>query len=150
MYADCVFPKFPFHLSYGFEERGAFYVADGSSYLGDDEVVVVLLAKILNVALYLVGDVWHHLYCLTEIVTPALLIDYRLVDSSCGQRVRLCGLYASEALVVAEVEIRFHTVNRDVALSVLVWVECTRVDVNVGVELLYSDVVTPCLQQFAY
>ena len=45
---------------------------------------------------------------------------------------------------MSEVKVRFMTVNSDVTFTMLVWVERTRVDVDVGVELLDSNVIASC------
>ena len=148
--AHGVLAHLPFHLPDGLEEGHALYVADGSAYLGDDEVIVVFLAEELHVALYLVRYVWHHLYGLAQVVAAALLVYHGLVYPACGQRVCLCGLYACETLVVAEVKVGFHAVYGHIALSVLIGVERARVYVYVRVELLDGDVVASCLEQLAY
>ena len=145
VYAHCISAHLPFHLAYRLKERCALDVANRSSNLGDDEVVVILLAEILHVALYLVGDMRHHLYRLAEIVAVSLLVDHRLVYSSSGERVGPCCLNTRESFVVTEVEVGLHTVHGHIALPMLVWVERARVDIDVGVELLYGDVVSPCL-----
>ena len=144
---DGVLSQLPFELTYGLHERCALYVADGSANLGDDEIVMIFLSKQLDVALYLVGDVWHHLYGLAQVVAVSLFVNDRLVDASCGERVGLGRLYACEAFVVAEVEVGLHTVDGDIALAVLVWIECSRIDVDVRVKLLDGDVVASCLQE---
>ena len=64
MDAHCILAHFPFHLADGFKERCALDVSDCTANLGDYKVVVILLTKILHVALDLVGDMRHHLYCL--------------------------------------------------------------------------------------
>ena len=46
---------------------------------------------------------------------------------------------------MSEVKVRFHSINGYVALSMLVWIQCTWVDVDVRVKLLNSNVVAPCL-----
>ena len=104
----------------GLHERRTLDVADGSSDLRYYEVVMVFLSERLYVSLNLVGYVWHHLDGFSEIVATALLVDNSLVDASRSERVRLSGLYASEAFVVAEVEVCLHSVNSNVALAVLV------------------------------
>ena len=109
---------------------------------------MIFRAEQLHVALYLVGDVWHHLYGLAKIVAAALLVDDCFVYAARGQGVGFGGLYARETFVVAEVEVCLHAVDGDIALAVLVWIERARVDVDVRVKLLDGDVVTSCLQKF--
>ena len=140
--------QLPLELSNGFHVWSALNVANGSANLGNHEVVVVLLAEQLHVALNLVGYVRHHLNGLAQIVATALLVDNRLVYAAGCQRICFGGLDSGESLVVAEVEVGFHSVNRHIAFAMLVRVECSRVDVDVRVKFLDSDVVTSCLQEF--
>ena len=74
-----------------------------------------------------------------------LAVDYRLVYEPCSDGVVTRGTYASESLVMPQVEVCLHTVYRNVALPVLVGVERARVDVDVRVKLLDGNVVPPCL-----
>ena len=50
---------------------------------------------------------------------------------------------------MSQVEVGLKTVVRHVALAVLVGVQGARVDVDVGVEFLNSDLIAACLQQTA-
>ena len=147
MYAHGVATQFPFELSDGFKEGRAFDVADGAADFGDDEVVLARFAEVLHALLNFVGDVGHDLNGFAEVVAAALLVDDGLVDAARGHAVFAGGLYAREAFVVAEVEVGLHTVDGDIALAVLVWIECSRIDVDVRVKLLDGDVVASCLQE---
>ena len=82
--AQAVLPELPLELSYTFEEGEGFDIADGTTDLGDDEVVLLLEAKELDVALDLVGDMGDDLYGLAEVVTLTLLADDVLVDTPGG------------------------------------------------------------------
>ena len=75
-------------------------------------------------------------------------VDDGLVDATCGDGVVAGGVYACESFVVSEVEVRFHPIDSDIALTVFVGVQSAWVDVDVGVELLDGDLVATCLQQF--
>ena len=89
------------------------------------------------------------MYRLTQIVALALSIYHRLVDSPRGNRVVACGVYTRKTLVVPQVQVGLKAVLCHVALTVLVRVQRTWVDVNVGVEFLNSHFVAACLQQLA-
>ena len=82
--AQAVLPELPLELSYAFEEGEGFDIADGTTDLGDDEVVLLLEAKELDVALDLVGDMGDDLYGLAEVVALTLLADDVLVDTPGG------------------------------------------------------------------
>ena len=109
---------------------------------------MILLAEQLYVALDLVGDVRHHLDGLAEIVAATFLVNDCLVDTTSGERIRFRSLNTGESLVVSEVEVGLHAIYRYVALTMLVRVQCTRVDVDVWVKLLDSNVVASCLKKF--
>ncbi len=150
VYADSVAPQLPPKLTDGFHERCALYVADGAADLCDDEVQLLFLyifAK--HSPLYLIRDVRHHLNGLTQVVATAFAVNDGLVDASRRDAVMAGSAYAGEPLVVPEVKICLHAVLRHITFAMLVGIECTRVDVDVRVELLDSDFVAACLQQFA-
>ena len=138
-------PQFPPQLPYGFHEGGTLYVSYRAAHLGNDEVVLRMVVFTQHPSLYLVRDVRHHLYGLAKVVPMPLAVDYRLVYAPCSDGVVARGTYARESLVMPQVEVSLHTVDRNVALPVLVGVERARVDVDVRVKLLDGNVVPPCL-----
>ena len=75
VYVDSILAQFPFHLSDGLKEGCALDIADGTADFGNHEVVVVLAAELLDVALDFVGNMGHHLDGLAQIVAAALLVD---------------------------------------------------------------------------
>ena len=87
------------------------------------------------------------LHGLAEELAAALLVDHRLVNLAGGvirvPRERAVG----EALVVAQVEVRFAAVVEHVDLAVLIGAHRARVDVDVRVELLHADLQAAMLQQ---
>ena len=144
---DGVASHLPAELTNSLKERSTLDVADSTADLRDDEVVLALSAEILNAALNLVGDMRHNLNGLAEIVASALLVDDRLIYTTRSHRVSAGSLNACESLVVTEVKVGLHTVSGHVALTVLVRVEGTGVDVDVRVELLDRNLVAASLQQ---
>ena len=136
MYADGAVAEFPFQLTDGFEEGGRFDVTDGAANLLDDKVDI----SVLHDAVFdLVGDMRHHLYGLAEVVAVAFLVDDGLVDLTRGHRVGLSGADACEAFVVAEVEVGLGAVDGHIALAVLIWIQCPRIDIDIGIDFLYGD-----------
>ena len=128
------------------EEREDLDVADRSADLGDHDVDVFGRQRDDSV-LDLVGDVRDDLHRLTEVRAVTLLREHRLVDRA-GRRVALAVQRdVDEALVVTEVEVRLAAVVGDEHLSVLEGVHRSRVDVDVGVELLQCDSQAPALEQ---
>ena len=89
----------------------------------------------------------HHLNRLAQIVAVTLAVDYRFIYAARRDTVVPCGVDASKALVVAQVEVGLKTILGDIAFAVLVGVQRPGIDVDVGVELLNRDLVATCLQQ---
>ena len=84
MHIDSLLAQFPFHLADSLHEGRAFDVADCTAYLSDYKVIVVALAKHLDVSLDFVGDVRHHLDSLAQIVATTLFVYYTFIYTSCG------------------------------------------------------------------
>ncbi len=105
------------HLPRRLEERQALDVADGPSYLADNNIVTA--GHALDGRLDHVGDVGDDLDGLAEIFALALLADDGLVDLAGRPVVGPRRLRRGEALVVAEVEVRLRAVVGDVDLAVL-------------------------------
>ena len=129
--------------------NGALYVADGASHLGDDEVKFFVSTLTQHPPLDLIRDVRHHLDGLAQIVTTAFAVDDRLVDTPRRDAIIACGANTRKPFIVTQVEICFKPILRHVALPMLVRVQRTRVDVDIGIKLLDGDLVAACLQQFA-
>ena len=70
-----------------------------------------------------------------------------LVNASGGNVVCLRGRSVQKALVVAQVKVGLGTVLGDVALSVLIGIQRTRINIEVGVKLLNGHRITTCLQE---
>lgn len=139
------------HLADGLDERQGLNVADRTADFNDGHVGLAVKGAggaALDELLNFVRDVRDHLNGLAEVFAATFLAKHALVDLTRREVVGLVHLRGDEAFVVTEVEVGFHAVNGDVAFSVLVGVECSRVDVNVRVKFLDSDVVTSCLQEF--
>ena len=57
------------------------------------------------------------------------------------------GMNTCEALVVPQVQVGLHTVGRHIAFAMLIGVQRTWVDVDVGVKLLDGYFIAACLQR---
>ena len=146
---DGVAAQFPLQLADALQVGQGLDVAHGAANLGDDEVELVFVAQLLDVALDFVRDVRDDLNGLAQVVAAAFLIDNALIDAAGGDVVCLGGLNAQEAFVVSQVEVSLVAVHGDVALAVLVGVQRARVDVDVRVEFLDGYVIASGLQQLA-
>ena len=121
------------------EERKRLDVADGAADLGDDHVRVARLRDQRDALLDLVGDVRNHLDRAAQVVAAALAADDRVVDAARGDVRDAARVDVREALVVAEVEVGLGAVLGDEHLAVLVGRHRSRIDVDVGIELLQRD-----------
>ena len=72
-----------------------------------------------------------------------------LVDAPRGDGVVARSMNTCESFIVAEVEVGLHAIDGHIALAMLVGIERSRVDVDVGIELLDGDGVAAGLQQLA-
>ena len=140
--------EFPLQLAHRLYERLGFHVSHGAANLGKDDVILAVLPQERHAALDLIGDVRDNLDGLAQVGALALLGNDGIVYPSGGHIVGLGGMYAKEALVVAQVKVSLRAVFRNIALSVFIRVQRSRVDVYVRVEFLDGDPKPPCLQQF--
>ena len=143
MHTHGIAPQLPFQLTDGFQERGTLDVADSTANLRNHEIIILLFTQILNLPFDFVGDMRDHLNGLSQVISAALLVNNRLVDTSCRHRIGARCLNACEAFVVSKIEIGLHAIGRHVALSMLIRVQRSGVDVDVGVKLLNGDFETP-------
>ena len=146
MHAHGTIAQLPFQLADGFQKRRRLDVADGAPDLRNHKVNVVVTQ---HPALDFVGDVRHHLDGLAQIVSAALFVDDGLVDSTGGHGVGTGGADAREPFVMTQVQVGFHPIDSHVAFAVFVGVQRAGVDVDVGIEFLDGDGISPRLQQFS-
>ena len=142
--------QLPTQLSDGLHKRCTLNITNGAAHLGNHEVkLFALFVLSQHSALNLIRDMRHHLNGLAQIITTALAVYHRLIDTSGGNRVVTCGVNTREALIVAQIQVGLHTVGRHIALAMLIGIQRTWVDVNVGVKLLDGYFIAACLQQFS-
>ena len=146
--ADGIAALLPAELTDGFHERGALDVADGPADFRDDEIEIPFRCVGREMAFDLIGDMRDDLDGLAQEVPATLLVDDRLVDLAGGHGVVPGRPDAGEALIMAQVQVCFHPVCRDIAFPMLVRVERAGVDVDVGVHLLDGDAVAAGLEEF--
>ena len=130
---------FPLELPYGLKEWLGLHVADGAADFSNDDVELAGLAEKQHPSLDFISDVGNDLDRLAEICALALPGYDGMVNFSGSDIVCLGHMNAQESLVMSEVEVCLRTVIRNVALAVLVGIQCTRVYVDVGVKFLDSD-----------
>ena len=90
-------------------------------------------------ALDLIRDVRDDLNGFPKKLTTSFLLDYLLVDLPCGvvavPRERTVG----KSLVMTKVEVGFAPIVENVNLTMLVGTHRSRIDIDIGIELLHPD-----------
>lgn len=92
----------------------------------------------------------NNLNGLSQIVATAFLVDNALVDATGCNVVGFGCLDSQEAFIVSQVKIGFVAVYSYITFTVLVWIQSSRVDVDIRIKLLNGNIVASCLQQFTY
>ena len=137
-------------LAGGFEERLGLDVAHRAADFGDDDVRGVLaLGGQPHAPLDLIGDVRDDLDGVAEVFAAAFLGDDGRVDLAGCDVGRAFEVFIEEALVVADVQVRFGAVVGDEDFAVLEGVHRARIHVQIGIELLHSYRQAACPQQVA-
>jgi hypothetical protein len=132
------------HLASRFDERLALDVSDRAADLRDDHIgarrsVCRLFGLQPHAPLDLVGDMRDDLDRVSEVLSPALLGDDGGVDLPRGHVRGLVEVDVEEPLVVTDVEVGLCSIVGHEDLAVLERVHRSRVDVEVGIELLHHD-----------
>ena len=91
----------------------------------------------------------HHLDGLSQIVATAFALDDTQIDTSCCDAIVAGSLNTSKTFVMAQVKVGFHTVGRYITLAMLIGIQCSRVDVDVRVELLNCNAIASCQQKLS-
>ena len=136
MYAKAVASEFPFQLTHTLDKRQRLDVTHRPADFGNHHIELVLRPQQLDVAFNLVRDVRDHLYCLAQIFAASLLLDYALIDTSRGDAVGTRSGNVQETLVMTKIKVGLMSVDGYETFAVLVGIECSRIDVDVRVELL--------------
>ncbi len=134
-------------LADGFKEGQAFDIADGAADFADTEIFVGQIA--FDKFLDRIGDMRNDLNRRAEIIAAAFLGDDRRINLAGGDVVGLAGGDASEAFVMAEIEIGFGAVIGDVDFAMLRRAHRARIDIEIGIELAEANFIPTRLQQRA-
>ena len=139
-------PQVPFQLPYGLNIGQRLNIADRPPDFRNYHVVEPLKSKREDTTLDLVSNMRDHLHRLTEVVATALLVDHVLVDLPRRDAIGTRGGEVQETLVVPKIEVGLCAVVSDETLAVFVRVERPRVYIDIRVELLNRNPITPTLQ----
>ena len=134
-------------LTHRFDEGQRLDVAHRTADLGNNHIVLLALRQQLNAALDFVRDMRNDLHGLAQVLALALLVDHALINLTGGHVVGMAGRNRSETLVMPQVEVGFRTVFGHVTLSVLVRIQGSGVDIDIGIQFLNRHRIATCLQQ---
>ena len=130
-----------FELPDRLQKRLTLDVADRAADLGNHHIVPLRDAR--DGRLDFVRDVRNDLHGLAEIIAAPLFRDDRMINLA-GRDVMIARRDgAGEALVMAEIEIGFRAVVRDIDFAVLVGVHRAGVNVEIGIEFLQRHFKAP-------
>ena len=142
---DGILAQFPAQLTNSLQEWERLDISYSTSDFSNHEVEFVLLAHQLDVTLDFVCDMRNHLDSLAQIISAAFLLDNTLIDTACGDVVGTSSLDTGKTLVMSQVEVGFLSVYRNIAFAMLVWIQCSRIDVDIRVKLLDGNVIPSSL-----
>ena len=123
-------------LADGLQKGLGLDVADRAADFGDDHIGVGFLTHPVNKFLDFIGDVRDDLHRGAEILPPALLVEHVPVDLSRGQVGVFVQILVDEAFIVPKIQIGFGAVLGHIHLPMLIRAHGSRIDIDVGVELL--------------
>jgi hypothetical protein len=89
MYYHTAVAQLPSQLSDGFNIGQGFNIAYCTANFCNYKIIPVVFAQQLNTMFYFVGDMRNNLNCFTQVISPALFFNYRLVNSPCSYIVGL-------------------------------------------------------------
>ena len=78
-----------------------------------------------------------------------LAIDYRLINPTGGNAVVTRGMNIRKSLIMTKIQVGLKPIIRYVTLAMLIRIERTRVDIDIGVEFLNGNALTARLKQAA-
>ena len=136
--------EFDTDLTDRLEERQRLNVTDGAADLHHAHIRVPGAAH--DARLDLIGDVRDHLHRGAEVIAATLLGNHALIDAPSREVAVTPSDRAHEALVVAEVEIRFRAIVGDEHFTMLERTHGARIHVDVRVELDHGDLQATCLE----
>ena len=148
MYAYTILSQFPFQLAHAFDKRKRFDITDRTSDFSDHEIKFVFISQQFHIALDLVRDMRHHLHSLSQVIPFTFFVNNALIDAPCCDVICAGCLNIQETFVMSEVQIRFMSVYGNIAFPMLVRVQRSRIDINIGVKFLNGNLVASCLKQF--
>src|SRR5579871_315032 len=137
--------KFQAHLANRFQKGQRFDVANRSTNFDDHHVHIG--GDFFDDRFDFVRDVRINLNRFAEIIAPAFLGENRFVDSARSPIIVAAQLRVRKALVVPQIKIRLRTVLRYEDFPVLKRTHRARINVQVRIAFLESDLITATFEE---
>ena len=138
------------HLADGLKEGEPLDVAHRAPHLDNNHARLALTGHLAETALYLIGNMRHHLNGAAQKIPPPLLGDDRAVNLPCGHAGGSGKVGIDEAFVVTQVKVGFLPILGDEDLTMLIGRHRPRIDINVWIQLLNGDRDVAALQDPPY
>ena len=132
------------NLAYRFNKWLRFNISDCSADLGNNHIGICFLTNTVNKFFNLIRDVRNDLHSRAKIFTTAFLIKHIPVDLTGSEVGILVEVFINKAFVMSKVKVSLGTVLGYINLTVLVGTHSTRVNIDVRIQLLCSDLETAC------
>ena len=143
---DVFLPLLGSHLPDGLEERLRFNIADRAADLGDEHVGCSVV-HLIDAGFDLVRDMRDDLHGAAQIAALALAAQNAPIDLARRDGAARRQTLVREALVMAEIKVRFRAVVGDEDLAVLIRAHGAGVDVQIRVKFLVLHAQTALLQE---
>src|SRR5713101_2829193 len=121
-------------------------IAHRSAHLHDHHIRVGMSRHAVDAILNLVGDMRDYLDSPAQILAASLFPNHRRVHLPRRHIVALIGRFIRKPLVVAQVEIGLRAIVGHEHLAMLIRRHCSRINIDVGVQLHEGDTDAPILE----
>ena len=145
---DIFLPDFGFELPDRLEKGQTLDITDGAAYFDNDDIDTV--GYQFDALFDLIRNVGDHLHRTSQVVSPPLLGNDRVIDFTRRKIVVAAQFGTCKALIVTKVQVGFGTIVRDKNLSVLKGIHGARIDIDVWIQLLNGNRQSPAFKQCAY
>ena len=142
-----VFTHILFYLANRFQEGKTFDIAYGAADLSNHKIRVFTVADPEYPGLDFIGNVGNDLNRTAQVIAPALLRNDGLVNFTSGHIGTLGQVDVNKAFIMAQIQVRLRAVVRHEHFAVLVRAHGSRINIDIGIELLHRNLIAPALQQ---
>jgi len=140
-------PQVVAHFPDGFQKRLTLNIPDSSTNFNQGNIRVGSLANQRDAPFNFIGDVGNDLNRAAQIVTAPFPVQNFLIDLAGSDRAIVRQAQVAKAFVMPQVQVSLGAVVQNEDFPVLVRAKRSRVDVQIGVQLLNGNVETARLQE---